>query len=154
MNARLSAVSRLGVFDSAKGLGTAPRRLRWKSVVLSSVVCGPRTSFHLKRLIGRTIHTVPDDFGAAGRAYGETDDTRAGLAGVIDDLLTGQFSNPVRVVAFNTAEGWARDVSEDVAWDVVGRAAKEGASLPESTRKFIEFYIGAEETLRAENLLL
>ena len=55
------------------------------------------------------------------------------------------------VVAFNTAEGWARDVSEDVAWDVVRRAAKEGASLPESTRKFTELYIGAEERLRAEN---
>lgn len=38
-----------------------------------------------------TIHIVLDDFGAVGRAYRETDDTRAGLADVIDDLLTGQY---------------------------------------------------------------
>jgi hypothetical protein len=29
--------------------------------------------------------------------------------------MDGQFSNPVRVVAFNTAEGWSRDVSEEIA---------------------------------------
>jgi hypothetical protein len=73
---------------------------------------------------------------------------------MIDDLLTGRYSNPVRVVAYNAGEGWARDVSEDVAWDVVKRAAKEGKSLPTSTRRFVEFYIGSEETLRVENGLL
>jgi hypothetical protein len=31
------------------------------------------------------------------------------------DMLRGEYSNPVRVVGFNTVEGWARDVSEDVA---------------------------------------
>jgi hypothetical protein len=66
-----------------------------------------------------------DDFGAAGLAYRETNDAHTTLADVIDDLLTGQYSNPVRVVAFNTGEGWARDVSENVAWDVVKRAAKK-----------------------------
>lgn len=41
-----------------------------------------------------TIHIVLDDFGAAGRAYRGTDETRAGLADMIDDLLTGQHSIP------------------------------------------------------------
>ena len=27
----------------------------------------------------------------------------------------GEYSNPVRVVAFNTAEGWSRDVTEDIS---------------------------------------
>jgi hypothetical protein len=29
--------------------------------------------------------------------------------------LEGQYSSPVCVVVFNTAEGWSRDVTEDIA---------------------------------------
>ena len=29
-------------------------------------------------------------------------------------LMTGQYNNPIAVVAFNLAERWANDVSEDV----------------------------------------
>ena len=101
-----------------------------------------------------TVHIVLDDFGAPGRAYRETDETRATLTEVVDDFLTGQYSSPVRVVAFNTSEGWARDVSEDVAWEVLKRANAEGASMPETTRRFIEFYVGSDEMLRAENGLI
>jgi hypothetical protein len=60
------------------------------------------------------VHVVLDDFGKAGRAYRETDERETSLETVIDDLITGQFNNPVRIVAFNSAEGWSRDVSEDV----------------------------------------
>jgi hypothetical protein len=89
------------------------------------------------------VHIVLDDFGALGRAYRETDETRGGLEEAIKDLLFGQFSNPIRIVAFNTSEGWARDVSEDVAWDVLKRARDEGVSLPETTRRFVEFHVGS-----------
>jgi hypothetical protein len=98
-----------------------------------------------------TVHIALDDFGKLGRAYRETDEANTSLRDVIDDLLTGQYSSPIRVVAFNTSEGWARDASEDVARDVIRRSGSGGLSLPETMRKFIEFHIGAEETLRAEN---
>ncbi len=97
-----------------------------------------------------TVHIVLDDFGAAGRVYRETDEERARLAMVIDDFLTGQFNRPVRVVAFNTAEGWSRDVSEDIAWEVLRRATNEGRSLPASTYGFVEFHVGEDEALRVE----
>ena len=70
-----------------------------------------------------TVHIVLDDFGKAGRAYRETDEEDTNLGSVVDDLLTGQYNNPVRVVAFNTSEGWSRDVSEDVAREVLRRLA-------------------------------
>ena len=70
-----------------------------------------------------TVHVVLDDFGKAGRAYRETDEAQASFETVVDDLLTGQLNNPVRVVAFNTSEGWSRDVSEDVAREVVRRVS-------------------------------
>src|SRR4051794_12103719 len=73
----------------------------------------------------QTVHIVLDDFGNLGRAYRETDEERADLETVIGALLAGEFNNPMRIVAFNTAEGWARDVSEVVAWEVVRRAEKD-----------------------------
>jgi hypothetical protein len=30
-------------------------------------------------------------------------------------LLDGQYSNPVRVISFNTAERWSRDASDEIA---------------------------------------
>jgi hypothetical protein len=58
---------------------------------------------------------VVDDFGRRGRAYCETDVETTDLETVIHDLLDGQYSNPVRVVSFNTAEGRSRDISADIA---------------------------------------
>jgi hypothetical protein len=58
----------------------------------------------------------------------------------------------VGVVAFNTAGGWARDVSEDIAREVLDRAADD-TRLPDATRDFVAFHIGEPATLRAENSL-
>jgi hypothetical protein len=96
-----------------------------------------------------TVHIVLDDFGKAGRVYRETDEEDTTLGSVVDDLLTGQFNNPVRVVAFNTSEGWSRDASEDVAREVLRRL--EGRRLPASSRKFVETYVDEDELLRAES---
>lgn len=95
-----------------------------------------------------TICIVLDDFGKAGRAYRETDEAQASFGAVVEDLLTGQFSNPVRIVAFNTAEGWSRDVSEDVAREVVRRATEDGRALAASSRQFVETYVDADELER------
>jgi hypothetical protein len=101
-----------------------------------------------------TVHIVLDDFGRAGRVYRETDEARASLSDVIDDLLTGQFNNPLRVIALNTAEGWSRDVSEDIAWEVLNRAVKESKPLPSTTRGCVKFHVGEHEVLRAESGLV
>jgi hypothetical protein len=97
-----------------------------------------------------TVHIVLDDYGKAGRVYRETDEGDTTVGSVVDDLLTGQFNNPVRVVAFNTSEGWSRDVSEDIAWELLKRVAREGKTLPASSRGFVDFHVGEDETLRAE----
>ena len=97
-----------------------------------------------------TVHIVLDDFGKAGRVYRETSEEDTTLGSVVDDMLTGQFNNPVRVVAFNTSEGWSRDMSEDVAREVVRRITGSG-SLAASARQFVETYVDADELLRAES---
>jgi F420-0:gamma-glutamyl ligase len=65
---------------------------------------------------------VIDDFDRHGRVIRETDVGRADLESVIADLVSGQYNDPVRIVAFNTAERWAEDVSEDVARELRRRA--------------------------------
>jgi hypothetical protein len=89
-----------------------------------------------------TVHIVLDDFGKLGRSYREIDEARADRHSLVNDMLGGQFTRPMRIVAFNTAEGWARDVSEDVARDVVEQARRGGRLLPESVRNFVERVIG------------
>ena len=97
-----------------------------------------------------TVHIVLDDFGAAGRVYRGTDEAGASRADVVDNLLTGQFNNPLRVIAFNTVEGWSRDVSEDIAWELTRRVTADQKPLTEPTRAFVEFPIGEDELLQAE----
>jgi hypothetical protein len=47
---------------------------------------------------------VVDDFGEIGRCWRETDVETTDLETVINDLLAGEYNNPVRVVGFNAAE--------------------------------------------------
>ena len=78
-----------------------------------------------------TVHIVLDDFGGGfGRAYRETNEAAADQKTVIENIIAGEYSRPLRVVAFNTAEGWARDVTEDIAchgceYRLLGSAARE-----------------------------
>ena len=87
-----------------------------------------------------TVYLVLNDFGSLGRAYCETVDGRSDLESVISDLMSGQYDNPVRVVAFNTAEGWSEDVSEDVARELCQRCADQMRELPGFLQQFVERY--------------
>jgi hypothetical protein len=49
--------------------------------------------------------------------------------------------NILRVVAFNTAEGWSRDVSEDIAGEVLDRAFDADGNLSEDTKRFIDRHV-------------
>jgi hypothetical protein len=80
-----------------------------------------------------TIYLVLEDFGSLGQAYRETDPRQADRQTVLSNLLSGEYRRPVRIVAFNTTEGWARDVTADLAG--------EALSLPDissSARAFAE----------------
>ena len=65
--------------------------------------------------VDRDTYLVLDDFGRVGRAWAETDEDHTSLDAVVTDLLDGQYRRPVRVIAFNTVEGWSRDVWENVS---------------------------------------
>jgi hypothetical protein len=91
-----------------------------------------------------TVYLVLHDFRELGSAYGETDARRAKPETVIANLLSGQYRHPLRVVAFNTAEGWARDVSADIARQVLTRALEFEQELPAAVRALVERACGCE----------
>jgi hypothetical protein len=83
-----------------------------------------------------TVYLVLNDFGPLGRAYVETDEADANQREVVSNISRGNYSKPVRVVAFNTAEGWSRDVTEDIAEALLERDSSEGG-LSESATTFV-----------------
>jgi hypothetical protein len=88
-----------------------------------------------------TVYLVADDFGDLGRCWRVTDfETAADLETIITDLLDDQYKNPVRVVGFNTAEGWSRDVSEDVANELLYRCNRWD-DVPAGLEGFIERHV-------------
>ena len=86
-----------------------------------------------------TVYLVMDDLGGRlGRIWREVEAEATDYETVIRDLLSGQYSNPVRVVSFNTSEGWSRDVSAEVAEDLQQRCYLENKELPDSLMAFVE----------------
>ena len=85
-----------------------------------------------------------------GRVWRETDEERTDRETVITDLMDGQYSAPARVVAFNSAEGWSRDVSQDLADDIAQRCANDGFDVP----PYLEGYVDQHESGRPVQLPL
>jgi hypothetical protein len=85
----------------------------------------------------RDVYLVLDDFGRLGRAWRETDEAGANRTTLVLNLFDGQYEDPVRIVAFNTTEGWSRDVTVDIA-DELRRRFVEYDEVPESVLKFLE----------------
>ena len=95
----------------------------------------------------QTVYLVINNYGKSGTAFAETDVADADLETVISDLMFGQYSDPVRVVAFNTAEHWAEDASEDIAREIMRRLDLAGREMPSSIEAFIERHIGHDRQL-------
>jgi hypothetical protein len=83
-------------------------------------------------------HLVLDDFGGRiGRAWRETDEDATDRETLILNLLSGEYKKPVRIVAFNSADGWCRDVTGDIA-DELRRRCVEYGEVPNSVLQFLE----------------
>jgi hypothetical protein len=95
----------------------------------------------------QTVYIVEEDFGPRGRAFVETDLDYCDLETVINDLDLGQYRNPIRVVSFNVAEGWSRDVSEDIAREILRRHDIMSEHIPSCIDRFVERHIGSTPQL-------
>jgi hypothetical protein len=95
----------------------------------------------------QNVYIVMDDFGRNGRAYRETDVEGTDLEAVIMDMLEGQYQNPVRVVGFNTAEGWSQDVSANIAQELRRRCDLQMRDVPYNIHEFVERHYGLDRQL-------
>ena len=82
----------------------------------------------------QNIYLIVDDFGRNGHYRGPDD--------LVDDLLDGQYKKPVRVVSFNPAETWWRDVSPDVAHELGLRCDLQMRGIPSYLQGFVDQHEG------------
>lgn len=92
--------------------------------------------------IDETVYLVVDDLGRHGRAFVKADVNQIDLETILQNVASGQYANPVRIVAFNRSEGWSRDVTQDVALELLARAQWDYTSLSTAGQAFVEFQTG------------
>jgi hypothetical protein len=90
----------------------------------------------------QNVYMVVDDLGTNGRIWPEADFEGTDLETVIGDLLSGQYKSPIMVISFNIAEGWSRDVSEDVAQELRLRCDLQLRDVPFFLQDFVDRYEG------------
>src|SRR3954468_24680891 len=73
------------------------------------------------------LHFVLCDYGRRGKAFVETDPARADRETVVEDILSGEPPEPLRVIALRTDGPW-HGVSAEIALEVVKRATVAGDS--------------------------
>jgi len=89
------------------------------------------------------IHLIMCDFGKMGLAYVETPSVMT-EHDVVQGILRGEYDKPVEVVAFSSDEGWARNVSEDIAGLIVERARAAQHPLTAGAQAFVEKHLDEE----------
>jgi hypothetical protein len=94
----------------------------------------------------RTVYQVLDDIGEYGHVWREIGDTEANEQTVVEWIAEGECEHPVRVVAFNTDEGWSRDVTSEVALKLLD-LSRQGRALGAGAREFVERGTGQAATV-------
>jgi hypothetical protein len=90
----------------------------------------------------RTVYPVADDLGPVGRVWPEAGFETTDLEMVTVGVLTGQHKNPIRVVAFNTPEGWSRDITSEIAHELRNRCDLQRRDVPFFLHEFVDRYEG------------
>jgi hypothetical protein len=89
----------------------------------------------------RAVYQVLDDLGRYGRVWTELADDEANEPTIIRWIIEGQFKRPLRIIAFNTGEGWSGDVTREIAEKVLD-LNKMGTALGAAAMEFVERVTG------------
>ena len=92
-------------------------------------------------------YIVVNHFGRHGTAFVETDLDRADYETTISDLMSGQHSDPQRVIMFNPATNRSEDVSPAIAWEILRRFDLEADDVPSELEAFIDRHVGRDRQL-------
>ena len=91
------------------------------------------------------LYFVELDFGQAGTAFVETDRLTNSRKRVIDNIRHGEWPGceVLRVLEVNEDEGTCRDVTEDMAREVLDALDADYEHVPLFLRNFIDWQLGA-----------
>jgi hypothetical protein len=81
-----------------------------------------------------------------GKVWHELGEGEANETMIAQSINQGQFSRPVRVVAFNTEDGWSRDVTQEIAVKLLD-LNQNGVALGAAAREFVERVTGQSATV-------
>lgn len=91
----------------------------------------------------QTVYLVIERVSRPGGVCYETEIERTDVETIVADLTGWRFSDPVRVIAFNTLEHWSQDISREIAAEIQCRCDIEGSYVPECVREFVAHHIGS-----------
>ena len=105
-----------------------------------------QTSIAPDKETGHTTYLVLDEIGSYGPIWREMRDGEANEATIVEWIAQGQFDCPLRVVAFNTEEGWSLDVTKETATKLLD-LNQNGLALGAVARDFVERITGQSATV-------
>jgi hypothetical protein len=73
-----------------------------------------------------------------GQVWREPDVEATNFETIVTDMLDGQYSNPIGIFCFNAAEGWSRDVSDDVSREPRRLIDLERRDVPACLQDFLD----------------
>lgn len=120
----------------------AARQIGYFEDADSKTEIAPSIVPHAAETLAGTHYVVLDDFGDYGCVFREQREHETDETTIIRHLVEGQFNKPLRIFAFNAGEGWARDVSEEIADKVLRESENRQAPLASETRAFVERQLG------------
>lgn len=93
----------------------------------------------------RSFFCVLQDFGQFGlEGIVNSDDRRETI---IENIVTGQYDKIDHVVEYNPAEGWVRDVTDDLASEILDRFERAAEPLSDQLATFIEKHVSDTRAL-------
>lgn len=92
-----------------------------------------------------TVYLVVDKF--LEPVWCEAEVGQTDLDTVVQSIIEAQYNYPLRIVAFNTDENWARDVTADIAREVRRRFERKGEDVPNYLEEFVERHAGKQRQL-------
>ena len=81
-----------------------------------------------------------------GKVWHQVGDGEANETMIAQWINEGQFSRPVKIVAFNTEGGWSRDVTHEIATKLLD-FNQDGVALGSAARDFVEHVTGQSPTV-------
>lgn len=86
---------------------------------------------------GADVYLILDELSSQEQVWREPGDDQANKLTIVNMIAEGQFHRPMRIVVFNTDEGWSRDETYDIGFELLDMSYN-GIALSNTAREFVE----------------